>query len=146
VPAEIDVCSASASATVVGGTITQVTVTSRASGYTAANPPTITVYPVGHGAILTPVLAADGSISSITVTAGGSGYPYASIEISPPPQCQPPNPPQQTYADTAESQLVPPSLVSDGPQSLTVSGPSSASPTVAEAITTVTVCNCDCWA
>lgn len=146
VPTEIDVCSASATATVVGGTITSVAVTSASTGYTASNPPTITVYPVGHGAILTPVLAADGSISSILITAGGSGYPYASIEISAPPQCQPANPPQQTYADTAESQLVPPELTAIGPQSLAVSGPSSASPTVAEAIAEVVACNCDCWA
>lgn len=135
VPTDIDTCSASAVATVTDGAITQVTVTSRSNGYTSANPPKITVYPVGHGAILNAILASDGSVSSINIVNGGSGFSHAEISISPPPQCQPENPPQQTYADTAYSQLVPTNLVSSA----------AASPTVAEAIDMVTTCNCACW-
>lgn len=131
----IDTCCASATATVVDGTITEVQVTSGSSGYTAAKPPVITVYPVGHGALLNPILATDGSISAIEVISGGSGYSSATLEITLPPQCQPVNPPQQTYTDTPDSQLVPPELIS----------PPSASPTVAEAIVEVVHCNCDCW-
>jgi hypothetical protein len=135
VPSEIDICCASVVAEVVDGTIISVTVTNPSSGYSEANPPEFIVYPVGHGAVLTPVLATNGGIDSVIVENGGIGYPYASIDVSPPPQCQPPNPPQQTYADTPDSQLVPPSLVS----------PTSASPTVSEAIAEIIHCNCDCW-
>jgi hypothetical protein len=131
----IDTCNASASATVVDGSITSVQVTSGSSGYSASNPPTITVYPVGYGAVLNPVLATDGSISAIEVISGGSGYQSATLEITAPPQCQPVNPPQQTYSDTPDSQLVPPELIA----------PASASPTVTEAIADVIHCNCDCW-
>ena len=131
----IDTCAASAYVTLTNGTITSVTVTSPSKGYTATNPPVISVYPVGLGAKLTAVLAQDGSISNITIENGGSGYTNAQIEIDPPPQCQPPNPSQQTYADTPASRLVPPELVS----------PASASPSVTQAIADVTICNCDCW-
>lgn len=141
----IDTCSASAYTTLTAGSITGVTITSPSSGYTNANPPVITVYPVGRGAKLTAVLARDGSISSIVINDGGSGYTTAQIEITAPPQCQPVNPPQQTYADTPDSLLVPPELVSIGPLSTNPNGQASASPTVAEAIQDVTDCNCTCW-
>lgn len=131
----IDTCSASATATVVNGSITAVEVTSGSSGYTADNPPVITVYPVGRGAKLKATLATDGSISAIEIISGGSGYQSATIEITPPPQCQPQNPPQQTYADTPASRLVPPELTSSA----------SASPTVSEAIAMTIECNCTCW-
>ena len=135
VPSVIDTCCASATATVTDGSITSVQVTSGSSGYTAINPPTITVYPVGYGAILNPILATDGSVSAIEVISGGSGYQSATLEITAPPQCQPVNPPQQTYTDTPDSRLVPPELTS----------PASASPTVTEAIADVVACNCTCW-
>jgi hypothetical protein len=133
----IDVCSASAKATVVGGKISQVSVINGSSGYTIVAPPKITVYPVGLGARLSAVIAQDGSISNITVESGGSGYSSdtVEIEIEAPPQCQPINKPQQTYADTPFSQLVPPELTTD----------TTASPDVATAIEDVTLCNCDCW-
>jgi hypothetical protein len=135
----IDVCSASAKATVVSGKITSVKVTNRSTGYLSSNLPTITVYPVNVDtqAILTPVIALDGSISSILIKRGGVGYDPDTTEIviEPPPQCQPANEPQQTYADTPHSQLVEPELTT----------PSSASPDVATAISEVTTCNCDCW-
>ena len=135
----IDVCSASAVATVVGTKITSVRVTSSSTGYLASAPPKITVYPVNvaQQAILNPVLALDGSISAITLTTGGLGYDPDTVEIviEPPPQCQPANDPQKSYADTPHSQLVTPELTT----------PASASPDVATAIEDVTQCNCDCW-
>ena len=133
----IDICSAGARATVVNGVISSVSVLNGSSGYSVATPPKITVYPVGFGATLSAVIAQDGSISNITVESGGSGYSSdtVEIEIEAPPQCQPINKPQQTYADTPFSQLVPPELTTD----------TTASPDVATAIEDVTLCNCDCW-
>lgn len=105
------------------------------SGYTDVLVPRITVYPVGKGAKLTPVIASDGSISSIIVEDGGSGYESAEIEISPPPQSSQSTPGQLTYADSPFKHIVPPALIA----------PATASPDVAAAIDDVTVCNCDCW-
>ena len=135
VSTEIDVCSASASAEVVGGKIVSVKITSSSSGYTEANPPKITVYPVGLGAILTPVLATDGGVKDIIIENSGSGYPYAVIDISPPPQCMvKPISGAKTYSSST-AEPMPPQLVP----------PPQASPTVSEAIAEVTLCNCDCW-
>lgn len=135
----IDICSASATATVAGTKITSVTVTSGSTGYIASNPPKIIVYPVNvaQQAKLTPVLALDGSISSVTIENGGLGYDPDTVQIviEPPPQCQPENDPQKSYADTPYSQLVSPELTTSA----------SASPNVQTAIEDVTQCNCDCW-
>jgi hypothetical protein len=135
IDANIDTCAASASAIVVDGKITGVNITNRSSGYTATNMPAITVYPVGLGAKLVAILAEDGSIRDINVVDTGKGYTKPQIEISPPPGCQHQNPPQQTYADTSESRLVPPELIA----------PASASRSVNQAILDVHRCNCDCW-
>lgn len=107
----------------------------RNSEYVDVIPPTIIVYPVGKGAKLTPVIASDGSISSIIVEDGGNGYETAEIEISPPPQSTQPAPAQLTYADSPFKHLVPAALIA----------PATSSPTVAEAIADVTLCNCSCW-
>lgn len=130
----IDICGASATATITNGKITSVNVTSRSSGYTAEDFPKITIYPVGRGAVLEAVLASDGGISHINILSSGSGYTHAEIEISPPPQCKPTES-QQTYADSPAKGLVPPNLISSA----------TSSPTVAQAIIMVSECNCDCW-
>jgi hypothetical protein len=134
----IDPCTASATATVVGGSITRVIVTNPSNGYNAANLPTITVYPINvkRQAVLVPVLSA-GGIASITIVDGGEGYTQDTVqlEIEEPPQCQYTNKPQQTYNDTPYSQLVSPDLTA----------PSDASLSAVEAIDSVTTCNCDCW-
>jgi hypothetical protein len=134
----IDPCTASATATVRGGSIIQVTVTNPSNGYNAANLPTITVYPVNvkRQAVLVPVLAG-GGIASISIVDGGDGYTQdvIHIEIEEPPQCQYTNLPQQSYLDTPHSQLMSPELTAAD----------DASMTAAEAIDSVTTCNCDCW-
>jgi hypothetical protein len=134
----IDPCTASATATVVGGSIVKLTVTNPSNGYTVANLPTIIAYPINvkRQAVLVPVLSA-GGIASITIVDGGEGYTQDTvhIEIEEPPQCQYTNQPQQTYNDTPHSQLVSPELTA----------PVSASMTATEAIDSVTTCNCDCW-
>ena len=90
----------------------------------------------GGGAKLSAVLAQDGSISNINVENGGSGYLNAQIEISPPPQSQPPvTSVQANYADTPQGALVPVSLLTQSTASQTVDG----------AINDVETCNCDCW-
>jgi len=135
----IDICSASATATVVGTKITGVQVTSSSTGYVASNLPKIIVYPVNvtQQAKLTPVLELDGSIGRIDINLGGLGYDPDTVQIviEPPPQCQPENDPQRSYTDTPYSQLVSPELTTTA----------SASPDVATAIADVTHCNCDCW-
>jgi hypothetical protein len=179
---EIELCSASATATIDGqGRITSVTVTEKSSGYTVADPPTVDIYPYGFGGKLVPVIETDGSISSFIIEQSGSGYPYVDIVIEPPPQCQ--------YRDRTPSG---PAIIADRPVDQPVIGgkysvpeyldtglntkqttpsdtfpgtgpftefsenpylpgppilppPSTASPTVDEAIDEVTICNCDCW-
>jgi hypothetical protein len=134
----IDPCAASATARVVGGSITQVTVTNPSNGYNAAKLPKIIAYPVNvtRQAILVPVLSA-GGISSVTIVDGGEGYTQDTIhiEVEEPPQCQHTALPQQSYNDTPYSQLVSPDLLA----------PTDASMTADEAIDSVTTCNCDCW-
>jgi hypothetical protein len=132
----VDTCSASATATVTGGRISSVKVTSSSTGYTQANLPNILVLPIGHGASLKPILATDGSIKEITIENGGEGFipGTVSIIIDSPPRCQP-QPSPTSRLGTPYSQLVPPGLLTD----------SSASPDVATAIEDVTQCNCDCW-
>jgi hypothetical protein len=136
ISSEIDTNAASGKVTVTNGVITGVTVTNPSTGYLSSNPPTITVYPVGGGAKLSAVLAQDGSISNINVENGGSGYLNAQIEISPPPQSQPPvTSVQANYTDTPQGALVPVSLLTQSTSSQTVDG----------AINDVETCNCDCW-
>lgn len=130
----IDICGASASATVLNGTISSIKITSHSSGYNAATPPKVTVYPVGHGAILKPFIAPDGSISSIEIVAGGNDFVHAEIEIEPPPQCAPPET-QRTYADSSSRGLVPTNLISSV----------DSSPTVQQAMIDIEQCNCSCW-
>lgn len=134
----IDPCAASVTARVIGGSITQVTVTNPSNGYNAAKPPKFTVYPVNvtRQAVLVPVLSA-GGISSVTIVDGGEGYTQDTIhiDVEEPPQCQYTAPPQQSYNDTPYSQLVSPDLTA----------PVEASMTADEAIDSVTTCNCDCW-
>lgn len=102
---EIDLCAASATATLDGqGRITSVTVTNKSGGYTVANPPTVDIYPYGYGGRIVPVIETDGSISSFIVERAGAGYPYVDIVISPPPQCQ--------FRDRTESG---PSIISGTP-------------------------------
>lgn len=123
---EIDICSASAKATLTDGKITAITVTSNGTGYTNSKPPKIYITPAGFGAKLTPLIAPDGSIARIDIVDQGANYTYAELTIEPPPQCQPGN----IWTD-----IIPPTLVN----------PASNSPTVSQAIEDVTKCNCDCW-
>ncbi len=63
---------ATATATVVGGKVTAITVSNPGSGYDAV--PTITVGGGGSNATATPTIGIFEGVTSITVTSGGSGY------------------------------------------------------------------------
>jgi hypothetical protein len=141
----LDLCSASAKATLTGGAIASVRMTSPGSGYDAANPPKVSVYPVGYGAKLSPVISSAGTITGMTIINPGKGMPTAQIVIESPPPCQP-----NLYQNTAETPIYwppEPSFTSNKniPDLSAIQPSASASPTVAQAIESVTQCNCDCW-
>lgn len=144
VPDTLDLCSASAKAVLTDGTITSIIITAPGSGYSDTNPPCITVYPVGYGAVLSPVVAPDGTIADLIIENGGELMPQAQITIESPPVCQP-----NLYSDTPEGWPPEPSYTSnqfnDEMEIDAIQPPDSASPTVEEAILDVTHCNCDCW-
>jgi len=75
---------ATATATVVAGTIVSVNVTAGGLGY--ATPPAVAVdSPTGSGAVLEAVVTA-GAVTAINVVNGGSGYPpIVGVNIDPPP-------------------------------------------------------------
>jgi len=153
----LDLCSASATATLNAGRISSVSMTAVGSGYSNANPPQIYVYPPGSGAVLTPVIAQDGSIRTLTIVKPGSGLTIAEINIDPPGACVPVlrgvasmnvkgklgevSPTDPTYPGTLLPDWNPPP-----PPVFPPTQPGDdASYTVAQAIDDVTKCNCDCW-
>ena len=147
----LDICAASATATLdSSGSILSVSMTNMASGYSLANPPTVTIYPFGYGGSLVPVIESDGSISTLLIESAGSGYPYITITIDSPPNCLPPTrgntqPPanvaQPTFPGPGPFTTFSENPYLPGP----VATPASASDTVDEARTSVEQCNCDCW-
>ena len=166
----LDLCSASATATIVAGRITAITMTSVGSGYSVVQPPNIYVCPPGSGAVLTPVIVADGSIRSLTIQNPGAGLPIAEIRIDPPPVCVPVvmgiatvgidnpdnfgnevQPTSPTYPGTRDQgspiDSTSPSWTSNPNQPVfpPTQPPADASYTVDQAIEEVTLCNCDCW-
>ena len=155
VPGEIDVCAASAVASLTAsGSIQSITMTSSSIGYDITNPPQVYIYPYGYGGQLIPVIEDDGSISNLVISNSGSGYPYIEISIESPPNCQPPD---RTGNKQAPLDVTGPTFPGPGPYTTfsenpylpgpipPLPPPDSASSTVDEAIADVTICNCDCW-
>ena len=160
VSGDIDLCSASATATLDGnGRIQSVTMTCKSDGYSIANPPSVSVFPYGYGGQLVPVIEDDGSISTLAIINSGVGYPYITIKIESPQECQAPN---RTSNGSNSSKIPPPGLTQPtfpGPGPFTqfsenpflpgpippLPPPASASPTIDQTIEDVTLCNCDCW-
>ena len=66
---------AAATATVIGGVITGITVTTQGSGYSSSNPPTITITDAGgQGSGAAAVAVIGSKVSGLQVIAGGTGY------------------------------------------------------------------------
>lgn len=155
VSGDIDLCSASATASLDGnGRIQSVTMTCKSEGYSVASPPRVSIFPYGYGGELVPVIEDDGSISTLAITKSGVGYPYVTIKIESPQECQAP--------DRTGNKIPPPGLKQPtfpGPGPFTkfsenpylpgpippLPPPATASPTIEETILDVTQCNCDCW-
>jgi hypothetical protein len=138
----LDLCGASAKAVLTNGVITGITVTSPGSGYTVTSPPRVSVYPVGYGAKLQPVISSAGTIVELTILNPGKNMPNAQIVIESPPPCQP-----NLYQKAPASWPPEPSFTSNKnvPDLSAIQPSDSASPTVDQAIESVTLCNCDCW-
>lgn len=152
----LDKCCASATATLdSNGSIATVTMTSVSSGYDITNPPRVNVYPFGFGASLLPVIEHDGSISELVVQNAGKNMPYVSITIEQPPRCATPDrtgnklPPQPALSEPTFPGPTPVPTFNANPYLPGPVPPASptaqASPTVAQAISDVITCNCDCW-
>lgn len=155
VSSDLDLCSASATATTDSeGRIQFITMTNRSGGYSVANPPRVSVFPYGYGGELVPVIEEDGSISTLAIISSGTGYPYVTIKIESPMECQVPT---RTGNTTPPPGLTQPTFPGPGPftkfsENPYLPGPipplpppATASPTIEETIADVTQCNCDCW-
>jgi hypothetical protein len=68
--------------TMSAGAITVIPVTNGGYGYSAANPPVVTITGNGTGATATATVSAAGIVTGIVVTAGGTGYTVSAATVS----------------------------------------------------------------